>query len=92
MPEISRHGAPIWVDLTVQDLPASQRFYSEVFGWEFHDAGPDFGHYQRITKDGHQVGGMMRAMTQDDQPLEAPSVWTVYLESQSIEETVHTAR
>lgn len=92
MPEISRHGAPIWVDLTVQDLPASQRFYSEVFGWEFHDAGPEFGHYQRITKDGHQVGGMMRAMTQDGQPLEAPSVWTVYLESQSIEETVRAAQ
>ncbi|MDO5492860.1 MAG: VOC family protein [Nesterenkonia sp.] len=91
MPETPRHGAPIWVDLTVQDLEATTRFYAEVFGWEFTDTGPQFGHYHRITRDGHEVGGLMRAMTQEGEPLEAPTVWTVYLETTDIEETVRRA-
>lgn len=91
MPDTPRHGAPIWVDLTVQDLEAAKGFYSEIFGWEYVDAGPEYGHYHRILKDGHEVGGLMRAMTEDGQPLEAPTVWTVYLESTDIGETMRRA-
>jgi predicted enzyme related to lactoylglutathione lyase len=33
-------GVPCWVDTITEDLPAAQRFYRGVFGWEFVGPGP----------------------------------------------------
>ena len=34
------HGVPSWVDVTSTDFERSQKFYSEMFGWEI-ERGPD---------------------------------------------------
>lgn len=75
-------GSPVWVDLGVPDLTAVQGFYETLFGWEFEDMGPDYGHYHLVTNGGAPVGGAMSM--QDDFPDEG-SAWTIYLKSDDIE-------
>ena len=53
-------GAPIWIDLTTSDPDRAQDFYGAVFGWTFISAGPNYGGYVDIAKDGHRVAGLMR--------------------------------
>ncbi|MFC7401663.1 VOC family protein [Citricoccus sp. GCM10030269] len=78
-------GSPVWVDLNVPDLTAVQGFYESLFGWEFEDMGPDFGHYHLITRHGAAVGGAM-SMAENDSD-EAPA-WMVYLKSDDIEKSL----
>ena len=51
-------GTPSWVDLTTPDLEASLRFYGELFGWEFEDAGEEAGHYHQALLRGKRVAGI----------------------------------
>lgn len=44
-----------YIELTVADMSAAQRFYREAFGWEFTDYGPD---YAGIKAGESEVGGM----------------------------------
>lgn len=81
-------GVPTWLDLMVQDVERAKTFYGELFGWEFEDQGEDYGHYTTIQKDGVPVGGLMAAMDQQGNPVEADSVWTLYLAVEDIEKTV----
>jgi uncharacterized protein len=51
-------GAPSWVDLGTTDVKAAGSFYSQLFGWQVQDLGPDAGGYGMLLKDGKQVGGI----------------------------------
>ncbi len=44
-----------YIELTVSDMQAAQRFYREAFGWEFTDYGPD---YAGIKLGDGEMGGM----------------------------------
>ena len=51
-------GTHRWVSLMVHDVTVAQRFYGELFGWEF-DSGPaQLGPYVRALRDGHPVAGL----------------------------------
>src|SRR2546429_9701653 len=51
-------NTPGWVDLGSPDVAASNRFYSELFGWEPNVAPmPEAGGYTIYTKDGKPVAG-----------------------------------
>lgn len=52
-------GKVVWRDLLTTDLPAAQRFYGELFGWEFTAGGPDG--YVLATLDGRPVAGLASA-------------------------------
>ena len=52
-------GAPCWIDLTTSDVDRARGFYGTVFGWTFESAGPGYGGYINVAKDGHRVAGMM---------------------------------
>ncbi|MFI0895869.1 VOC family protein [Streptomyces sp. NPDC020983] len=69
-------GAPCWADVALPDLAAAQRFYGELFGWEFEDQGEDFGHYTLARREGEAVAGLMPGPG----PA-APPGWTVYFAS-----------
>ncbi len=75
MPEMSRyeHGIPSWVDIAAPDPQQAFGFYSELFGWEGEDMGPDAGHYTIMTKSGKQVAAVSPA--QDP----GPPRWTTYV-------------
>jgi uncharacterized protein len=78
-------GSPVWVDLGVPDLDAVKGFYQSLFGWDFQDSGPEFGHYHMIMNGGAPVGG---AMSQMDSDAGQPAAWTVYLKSDDIAQSL----
>ncbi|MGC2939461.1 MULTISPECIES: VOC family protein [unclassified Brevibacterium] len=85
MPVNPREGQPIWIEYTCHEFESTTSFYSEIFGWEFTDQGPDFGHYNMITKDGSTIGGAMRAVNMDGTPNPMiPAMWTTYLKTADI--------
>lgn len=49
------HHRVDYIELTVSDMPAAQRFYGQAFGWEFTDYGPD---YAGIRSGSGEMGGM----------------------------------
>ncbi len=54
---ITRQNKIDYVEFPSRDLESSKRFFSQVFGWEFVDYGPD---YVAFTKAGLE-GGFYRA-------------------------------
>jgi uncharacterized protein len=41
-----------YVEFGATDLPATKRFFSKVFGWEFVDYGPDYAAFSNQGIDG----------------------------------------
>lgn len=69
-------GTPCWVDLATTNLEASMAFYTELFGWRFHEdrSNPTYP-YSIATVERHAVAGLYQPLPQ--QP--APDSWTLYL-------------
>ena len=42
-----------YIEFRANDLPAVKKFYTQVFGWEFEDYGPEYTSF----KDGRSAGG-----------------------------------
>lgn len=51
-------GTPCWASLMVHDLAAGQKFYSELFGWEFRDAPRQGGPFVRAHFGDVAVAGL----------------------------------
>ena len=86
-------GTTTWLDLGSTDLRAAQAFYTELFGWEFEDAGEEYGHYRMIRSNGTLVAGAMDVSgitCPDGDPL--PSEWTVYLAVDDLDARVAKAQ
>ena len=47
-----------YIEFPANDIAATKKFYSEVFGWEFTDYGPDYTSFS----DGRLAGGFSAAM------------------------------
>lgn len=71
-------GEPTWIDLATPDLAVAKNFYQQVFGWDFVDTGPDFGHYHFAQVQGRNVAGI-GPIWPPDSPQ--PSAWTIYFAS-----------
>lgn len=67
------HGVPSWVDTEQPDAGAATHFYSELFGWQFHDAVPPGvpGSYLIATLDGRDVAAIA--------PGEGDAAWNTYV-------------
>jgi predicted enzyme related to lactoylglutathione lyase len=48
-----------YIEFRTTDIEATKKFYSEVFGWEFTDYGPDYSSFS----DGRMSGGFESAPT-----------------------------
>ena len=70
-------GEVTWMDLATPDLAVATEFYRQVFGWNYIDTGPDFGHYHMALMKGHNTAGM--GPLQPGSPM--PSAWTIYFSS-----------
>ncbi|WP_431784816.1 VOC family protein [Streptomyces chumphonensis] len=51
-------GTPCWASLMVHDLAASEKFYRDLFGWEFEEGPAQLGPYTRAHLDGRRVAGL----------------------------------
>lgn len=80
-----RIGRPVWMDLTTSDLGKASAFYGDLFGWSLFDVGADFGHYNIVSKNGHDLAGMM---PKSDEMAGMPDAWTVYF---GVEDVAATA-
>ena len=62
---MSRNKTIDYVEFHATDLVAIKQFYSQVFGWEFEDYGPDYTSF----KDGRMAGGFSRGPVSPGGPL-----------------------
>ncbi len=46
-----------YIEFPATDIPATRRFYSDVFGWKFEDYGPEYTSFL----DGRIAGGFWKA-------------------------------
>ena len=69
-------GTPCWTDLTVPDIDAAKRFYGPVLGWEFQDAGEEYGGYVNA----HRGGALAAGLNPQYQPG-MPVAWLLYFAS-----------
>jgi catechol 2,3-dioxygenase-like lactoylglutathione lyase family enzyme len=73
-------GAPCWIDLTTSDIDRAREFYGTVFGWTFESAGPEYGGYINVAKDGHRVAGLMANRPE----FQSPDNWATYFHTADI--------
>ncbi|GAB3025109.1 VOC family protein [Mycobacterium bourgelatii] len=76
-------GAPCWIDLTTSDVDHAQEFYAAVFGWTYESAGPEYGGYINVAKDGRPVAGMMA----NNPEWQMPDSWATYFRTDDINAT-----
>lgn len=81
--DIYEHGVPSWVDVTSSDFEASQKFYSEMFGWEIERGSEEFGGYSMAVLEGRNVAGVTPAMAP-----EVPPTWSTYVDVASVDDTL----
>lgn len=52
-----QHHTIDYIEISVTDMAAAQRFYTAAFGWAFTDYGPGYAGIQRSGGEG-EVGGL----------------------------------
>jgi predicted enzyme related to lactoylglutathione lyase len=65
------------------DLGAARSFYTELFGWELAEGGPDTGGYTMALVDGHSAAGLGPIPP----GTQMPTVWTTYLATDDADAT-----
>ncbi|MGW2641678.1 VOC family protein [Streptomyces sp. NPDC001348] len=81
-------GRPCWVSLMVHRLTTAERFYGELFGWEFEQGPQQLGPYSRALLGGHRVGGIGQLAP----GLDLPIAWTPHFASDDVDRTAETLR
>lgn len=73
-------GKFIWADLVTDDVPVARKFYAQLFGWTFRDAG----NYTIASNDERPLCGMFQRPRPEGQP-EARPRWFGYISVPSVE-------
>ena len=81
-------GKIIWRDLLTNDPAASQRFYSELFGWEFESVGEasnlrSNSAYTLIRHNGKLIGGMVDTLALNNR--DDISQWVVLMAVENVD-------
>jgi uncharacterized protein len=80
-------GTPSWVDLGTSDVEASKTFYTQLFGWQAQDMGPEAGGYIIFTLRDRQVAGGGPLMNEGQPPS-----WSTYVTVDDAEKTTEVAK
>lgn len=88
-------GKIIWRDLLTNNPAASQRFYRELFGWEFESIGEASklkrdSSYTLIRHNGILIGGMIDTLALNGR--DDISQWVVLMSVEDIDATIGTVR
>lgn len=62
-----------YIEFPATDIAATKRFYTDAFGWQFTDYGPDYTSF----KDGRLTGGFRKADAHNADPASAGGVLVV---------------
>ena len=84
-------GKIIWRDLLTNDPAASQRFYGELFGWEFESVGTASNlksntSYTLIRHNGKLIGGMIDTLALNNR--DDISQWVVLMSVEDVDASV----
>jgi predicted enzyme related to lactoylglutathione lyase len=74
-------GMPCWADLSAPDPDAAKAFYAAVLGWDYSEAGDEYGGYVTALVGGSAVAGI------GPQQQPGPVAWTLYLASMEVDAT-----
>lgn len=69
-------GTPCWADFMSPDPARAKAFYGSLFGWEFDEAGPEYGNYLTARLDGRAVAGL-GGLPPGQEGM--PALWTTHL-------------
>lgn len=83
-------GKFVWYDLLTEDLPAVERFYGTIFGWEFEDGDEGRLVYKTITHEGRRIGGVF--YNERRNPDVNRSQWVSYLSVPDVDRAVEQVR
>ena len=86
-------GKVVWRDLLTHDPQGSQRFYAELFGWEFESIGSASGlgsdsSYTLIRHHGNLIGGMIDTVALNNR--NDISQWVVLMSVEDIDVAIAT--
>jgi len=86
-PTAERHlGKWVWFDLLTHDGDATERFYSELFGWEFAEPASDDSPFRSISLGGTPIAGMFVVPEGDDRVSRAR--WVPYVSVADVDDAV----
>ena len=75
-------GTPCWVDIGVPNIQQGVAFYSNLFGWDVRDTGPEGGGYCMCSVGGRPVAGIGGQASPD-----SGVYWTTYIASDDADVT-----
>jgi predicted enzyme related to lactoylglutathione lyase len=78
-------GKFVWHDLSTDDLPAAQRFYGDLLGWEFSETTRMGGRYVVASHGGRAVGGLVAVEPVAGQEV---SQWVAYASVANVDTVV----
>lgn len=78
-------GRFVWADLSTPDAEAAAGFYRELLGWQMDRDESEMGVYLTGEIDGRDAAGMM---AQSPDEVGAPPMWSIYLASARLEDTL----
>ncbi|TPE50950.1 VOC family protein [Amaricoccus solimangrovi] len=85
------HGTPCWYELVTEgpDLEGAERFYAEVLGWSFRDAGMEGFTYHLAAAGDDLVAGVMEKPAELG---ETPPFWMIYFAVEDADAAVAAIR
>ena len=87
----------VWADLSTYNLSTAKKFYSEVFGWNWHNLknyiknNSDDNYLLALASDNNPAAGLF-LMPEKFAQIRMPSFWMSYLAVADIEKTVILAK
>lgn len=79
-------GKFVWYDLMTTDVSAVEKFYGELFGWEFDDSGNTDASYSVIKHNGKNIGGIFAL--DKTKSKSANSQWISFLSVENMESAI----
>ena len=80
--KIPASGSFCWNELATTDLDAAQRFYGELFGWQFKTSDAAGMAYNEIVAGGQHVGGLYQMGPEYG---DGPSHWMAYVHVEDVD-------
>ncbi|MEO3808046.1 VOC family protein [Sphaerisporangium sp. B11E5] len=87
MTPMHRHHTIDYTELTVTDLDQAKHFYTEAFGWQFTDYGPDYAGIRSPDPESPEAGGLRKS--EEPAPTGGP---LVLLYSTDLDATVEAVK
>jgi predicted enzyme related to lactoylglutathione lyase len=86
---VNEPGALAWNDLATTDPQGAERFYGQLFGWEFALVTAEPFHYWTVSNAGRSNGGMMELGPEMEN---VPPHWRAYFGVKDVDASLETVR